>query len=67
MYVCMYCRLKGDPNHSLAPSYRTLFENVDKTVDGNGYLNKRCSMYVLYMYVCCKTNSVYNMYVGPYI
>ena len=45
-------RLKGDPNHSLAPSYRTLFENVDKTVDSDGYLNK---MYVLCnfcMYVC---------------
>lgn len=34
-----YCsrRLRADPSHSLAPSYRTLFENVDKTVDGQGY------------------------------
>ena len=26
-------------SHSLAPSYRNLFINVDKTVDNNGYLN----------------------------
>jgi len=34
-----YCskRLKGDPAHSLAPSYRNLFANVDKTVDNDGY------------------------------
>jgi hypothetical protein len=36
-----YCskRLKGDPAHSLAPSYRNLFTNVDKIVDNDGYLN----------------------------
>lgn len=36
-----YCsrRLKDDPRRSLAPSYRTLFENVDKTVEHQGYTN----------------------------
>lgn len=36
-----YCckRLNGDPVHTLAPSYRNLFTNVDKTVDNNGYAN----------------------------
>lgn len=32
-------RLKGDPAHSLAPSYRNLFTNVDKTVDQDGYVS----------------------------
>ncbi len=59
MYVCMCGRLKGDPNHSLAPSYRTLFENVDKTVDSDGYLNKMYVPYNFCMYVC--------MYVCMYI
>jgi hypothetical protein len=31
--------LKGDTSHSLAPSYRNLFANVDKTVDADGYSN----------------------------
>ena len=52
-------RLKGDPNHSLAPSYRTLFENVDKTVDSDGYLNK--------MYVPCNFCTYVCMYVYMYI
>lgn len=36
-----YCskRLKGDPAHTLAPSYRNLFTNVDKIVDNDGYAN----------------------------
>lgn len=34
-------RLKGDPNHALDPSYRTLFSNVDKTVNNEGYLNSQ--------------------------
>jgi len=34
-----YYRLKEDPSHSLAPSYRTLFDNVDQTVDLQGYKN----------------------------
>jgi len=40
-YMCsnpsVLYRLKGDPGHSLAPSYRNLFTNVDKTVDQDGY------------------------------
>ena len=32
-------RLKCDPNITLAPSYKTLFDNVDKTVDNDGYQN----------------------------
>jgi hypothetical protein len=32
-------RLKCDPNNSLAPSYKTLFDNVDRTVDCDGYEN----------------------------
>lgn len=32
-------RLKCDPQNSLAPSYRTLFRNVDLTVDNDGYEN----------------------------
>lgn len=38
-----YCskRLKGDPSHNLAPTYSTLFVNVDKTIDMNGFLNDR--------------------------
>ena len=32
-------RLNCEPNNSLAPSYRTLFENVDRTVDCDGYEN----------------------------
>jgi hypothetical protein len=32
-------RLKGTTQHSLAPSYRTLFSNVDRTVDNDGYEN----------------------------
>jgi hypothetical protein len=39
-------RLKCDPSsHVLAPTYRMLFENVDKTVDNDGYLN----MYPLHL------------------
>jgi hypothetical protein len=34
-------RLKSDRTHSLAPSYRTLFENVDKVVDHEGYANRK--------------------------
>jgi hypothetical protein len=33
-------RLKCDPNNSLAPTYRTLFNNVDRTVDNDGYENE---------------------------
>lgn len=33
----MLFRLKNDPQHTLAPSYRILFENVDRTVDSGGY------------------------------
>jgi hypothetical protein len=36
-----YCskRLRGDPDHSLAPSYRIFFENVDRVTDNKGYRN----------------------------
>ncbi len=32
-------RLSPDISHSLSPSYRNLFVNVDKTVDNDGFLN----------------------------
>jgi hypothetical protein len=36
----LFGRLKCDTNTStLAPSYRTLFRNVDRTVDNDGYEN----------------------------
>lgn len=37
MFSCS--RLKGDPNYFMAPTYRTLFCNVDRTVDNDGYEN----------------------------
>lgn len=37
--LLQYFRLSTEASHSLAPSYRNLFINVDKTVDHDGFKN----------------------------